>query len=711
MPSLTDSVKPELASSSSELIDKLVGVHDMAESLFMNKRPADAFLCSAWLAAMGACKYVDTNHPYRAGEVLKGTITIPGAKQLRIRLHPRCSTAKDTVELKVRAGSRTLGPFSGPTGPGGGGADAKPWHSSAAVVAGDTVSYELRVPATDTNPDGLWGVGLTVSADSLSDAASRQLVQKSAPTIALAVRQLATMWTPEMDSDLNALARRLSDTDGVKSTKLPMDSMCIRSHRQALAFQSIADVPTPQLRLRFALLQMFNQRLADCLACVEFNTVRRWSTGYLLHSVGHCVFLDVKMGMLDSALKSTSGSGHVSTVRLSNFDASASAARGEVDPSTSKCIFVQAFDQLGDASAAALRNTTDSDQAKVFEVKFVGEDGIDAGGVYREGLQRMVEDLFSDRFSLMVPCPNAARKSGDSNLSAYVPNPKHTDPRSLHMLEFVGQLMGISLRFKGSLPFDLASPLVWKPLVGDTLTPSDLEAVDVLYAQYLHAIRHCDRDFTLENEPHDPITSDAQFAAAFPSLTFTTNDTAGDEVELLPGGASMPVTFTNRLRFCDLVEQFRLHEFDEQVAAMKRGLATIVPIRSLTLFTASELEVLVAGRPEVDVELLKRHTKYSGGLSESDPVVKMFWEVFETLSDEERCGWIRFAWGRARLPTGGARWTSSHTLQRRGTGDASLPVAHTCFFSVELPVYTSVDRMRWGITTAIAYGGAGILSG
>jgi len=37
-------------------------------------------------------------------------------------------------------------------------------------------------------------------------------------------------------------------------------------------------------------------------------------------------------------------------------------------------------------------------------VNFEGESGIDAGGVYREGLQRMIDDLFSDRFELLVKC-------------------------------------------------------------------------------------------------------------------------------------------------------------------------------------------------------------------------------------------------------------------------------------------------------------------
>ena len=106
------------------------------------------------------------------------------------------------------------------------------------------------------------------------------------------------------------------------------------------------------------------------------------------------------------------------------------------------------------------------------QVKFSGEDGIDAGGVYREGLQRMVEDVFSDRFTLLLPVPNALRHSGD-NMSSFVPNPKHTSPRSMEMLVFLGRLMGLSLRHKSSLPFHFPS-LVWKPIVGLPLDAEDL---------------------------------------------------------------------------------------------------------------------------------------------------------------------------------------------------------------------------------------------
>ena len=94
--------------------------------------------------------------------------------------------------------------------------------------------------------------------------------------------------------------------------------------------------------------------------------------------------------------------------------------------------------------------------------------------------------------------------------------------------------------------------------------------------------------------------------------------------------------------------------------------------------------------------------------------------------------YVRFAWGRSRLPSGSARWTSQHKLSNacavlaadclpslhpmlvgtsallyrprrvfsihRGKDDRKLPVSHTCFFHVELPDYSTEERMRWGLT-------------
>lgn len=40
----------------------------------------------------------------------------------------------------------------------------------------------------------------------------------------------------------------------------------------------------------------------------------------------------------------------------------------------------------------------------------------------------------------------------------------------------------------------------------------------------------------------------------------------------------------------------------------------------------------------------------------------------------------------------------------------AMQVSHTCFFSVELPPYSSEDLMRKGLLTAIHFGMGGILN-
>lgn len=56
----------------------------------------------------------------------------------------------------------------------------------------------------------------------------------------------------------------------------------------------------------------------------------------------------------------------------------------------------------------------------------------------------------------------------------------------------------------------------------------------------------------------------------------------------------------------------------------------------------------------------------------------------------------RFAWGRSRLPLSAEQFNQPFKIQAfaRAPADAYLPVAHTCFFSLELPRYSSREVCR-----------------
>ena len=72
--------------------------------------------------------------------------------------------------------------------------------------------------------------------------------------------------------------------------------------------------------------------------------------------------------------------------------------------------------------------------------------------------------------------------------------------------------------------------------------------------------------------------------------TFTTRLSDETQVELRPGGAATPVTFGNRLEYCELALHARLHESQRQCDALLQGLCYMVPQRLLTLFTWAQVE-------------------------------------------------------------------------------------------------------------------------
>lgn len=57
----------------------------------------------------------------------------------------------------------------------------------------------------------------------------------------------------------------------------------------------------------------------------------------------------------------------------------------------------------------------------------------------------------------------------------------------------------------------------------------------------------------------------------------------------------------------------------------------------------------VCGSPDIPLHLLKSVATYKG-VEPSAPLAQWFWEVMEAFSNTERSLFLRFVWGRTRLP-------------------------------------------------------------
>jgi len=109
------------------------------------------------------------------------------------------------------------------------------------------------------------------------------------------------------------------------------------------------------------------------------------------------------------------------------------------------------------------------------------------------------------------------------------------------------------------------------------------------------------------------------------------------------------------------------------------------------------------------VELLQRHTKYTGSYNEEHPVILMFWEMLFAMEEPEKQKFIKFCWGQERIPANDQSFDDQNvrfmikqaTSKSNVAQDQMLPKADTCFFNLELPSYSNLEHMKKKIMQAI----------
>ncbi|KAG1732222.1 uncharacterized protein EDB91DRAFT_677858 [Suillus paluster] len=334
------------------------------------------------------------------------------------------------------------------------------------------------------------------------------------------------------------------------------------------------------------------------------------------------------------------------------------------------------------------RKTGDQIKHGKLSVRFYDEEGVDAGGVTREWFQILARQMFDPNNALFQPCA-ADRLTYQPNKNSWV-NPEH-----LSFFKFVGRIIGKAI-YDGRLLDAYFAKSIYRQLLGKPVDYRDVEWVDPEYYNSLCWI--------LDNDP-TPL-----------DLTFSVE---ADEFgvnrifSLKEGGESIPVTQENKREFVQLSANFRLYSsISKQIENLVAGFQEIIPNDLITIFNEQELELLISGTPDIDVDEWRAATEYSGYTS-SDPVIVWWWRALKSFNREERAKVLSFATGTSRVPLGGfVDLQGVQGVQRfsihRAYGDPDrLPQAHTCFNQIDLPQYSSYEMLRQQLLLAINEGGEG----
>lgn len=322
-------------------------------------------------------------------------------------------------------------------------------------------------------------------------------------------------------------------------------------------------------------------------------------------------------------------------------------------------------------------------------VQFQGEEGIDAGGLTREWYQLLSRVIFDKGALLFTTVGNNA---------TFQPNPNSVyQTEHLSYFKFVGRVVAKAL-FDGQLLDVHFTRSFYKHILGAKVTYHDIEAIDPDYYKNLK--------WMLENDVSD-----------LPDLTFSMDPdeekhilyekTEVTDYELKPGGRNIRVTEETKQEYVDLVaEHILTTAIRPQINAFLEGFTELVPRDLISLFNDKELELLISGLPEIDLDDLKANAEYIG-FSAASPVIQWFWEVVKAFSKEDMARLLQFVTGTSKVPLEGFKALQGISGPQRfqihkayGAPDR-LPSAHTCFNQLDLPEYTSKEQLEERLLLAI----------
>ncbi|XP_039425124.1 E3 ubiquitin-protein ligase HACE1 isoform X4 [Corvus cornix cornix] len=322
-------------------------------------------------------------------------------------------------------------------------------------------------------------------------------------------------------------------------------------------------------------------------------------------------------------------------------------------------------------------------------VRFHGEEGM-GQGVVREWFDILSSEIVNPDYALFTQSADGTTFQPNSNSSV---NPDH-----LNYFRFAGQILGLALNHRQLVNIYFTRSF-YKHILGIPVNYQDVASIDPEYAKNLQWILDNDiSDLGLE-------------------LTFSVEtDVFGamEEVPLKPGGASILVTQENKAEYVQLVTELRMtRAIQPQINAFLQGFHMFIPPSLIQLFDEYELELLLSGMPEIDVNDWLKNTEYTSGYERGDQVIQWFWEVVEELTQEERVLLLQFVTGSSRVPHGGF----AHIMGGSGLQNFTiaavpytanlLPTSSTCINMLKLPEYPSKEILKDRLLVALHCGSYG----
>lgn len=342
-----------------------------------------------------------------------------------------------------------------------------------------------------------------------------------------------------------------------------------------------------------------------------------------------------------------------------------------------------------DSYRALFFKTNEEIKHSKLEITFKNESGVDAGGVTREWYQVLSRQIFNPDYALFLPVA--------SDKTTFHPNrTSGVNPEHLSFFKFIGMIIGKAIRDQCFLDCHFSRD-VYKNILGKPVSLKDMESLDLDYYKSLMWI--------LENDITDVIEE---------TFSVETDDYGEHKlIDLVENGRNILVTEENKHDYVKRIVEYKLYtSVKEQMDNFLVGFYALIPKDMITIFDEQELELLISGLPDIDVDDWRNNTTYVN-YTPSCKQVNYFWRAVKSFDAEERAKLLQFVTGTSKVPLNGFKELSSvngvckFSIHKDYGSTNRLPSSHTCFNQLNLPAYNSYEGLRKAVLLAISEGHEG----
>lgn len=340
-------------------------------------------------------------------------------------------------------------------------------------------------------------------------------------------------------------------------------------------------------------------------------------------------------------------------------------------------------DNLFEDSFTQIMRLAPYDLRRRLYIIFKGEEGLDYGGVAREWFFHLSHEVLNPMYCLF-------EYASTKNYSLQINPASSVNPDHLLYFKFIGRFIAMALYHGKFIDSGFTLPF-YKRMLNKKLTIKDIETIDQEFHNSLMWIK--------ENNIEE-CGLELFFCGDFEILGKL------EQHELKPGGAELKVSEENKDEYISLMTNWRFTRgVEEQTKAFLDGFSEVVPLQWLQYFDERELELMLCGMQEIDVDDWEKNTIYRH-YQRTSKQIAWFWKFVRDLDNEKRTRLLQFVTGTCRLPVGGfAELMGSNGPQRfcieKVGKETWLPRSHTCFNRLDLPPYKSYEQLMEKLTYAI----------